>query len=133
MRTIARLCLAVLALAALAGCATIVEGTDQTINVQVEPKSAVCKVSQKTLVIATIDDGGGQILVPKSKDALALECTAEGYERQALNIESSASGWGVVGCFLIDLCITDYSTGALNKYPEAITVKLQPVVAEPSS
>ena len=35
-----------------------------------------------------------------------------------------ASTMGVIGCFLIDLCITDYSTGALNKYPESVKVTL---------
>ncbi len=32
----------------------------------------------------------------------------------------------MVGCIFIDLCITDYSTGALNKYPTQITVALTP-------
>jgi hypothetical protein len=72
-----------------------------------------------------MDKGGGQVQVPKSRDDISVECAAPGYEKQTMNIESSASGWGVVGCFLIDLCITDYSTGALNKYPKTISVKLK--------
>lgn len=110
---------------ALAACASIVEGTDQTVNMQVSPDTAVCKLSQKGSVIATIDKGGGQVQVPKSRDDISVDCDAPGYDRQTVNIESSASGWGVVGCFLIDLCITDYSTGALNKYPKSITIKLR--------
>lgn len=115
--------LAIMLLAA--GCASIVEGTDQTLNMNVLPKSAACTISQKGDVIATLSNGGGQVEVPKSKDDLDIDCTAPGYERQAMSVESSASGWGVVGCFLIDLCITDYSTGALNKYPKSITVNLR--------
>jgi hypothetical protein len=109
----------------LPGCASIVEGTDQTVNVQVSPENAVCQISQKGSVIATLDKGGGQVQVPKSKDDLGVDCSAPGFERQTVSIESSASGWGVVGCFLIDLCITDYATGALNKYPKSISVRLR--------
>jgi hypothetical protein len=124
----------VIVCAVLSGCASIVEGTDQTLNVQVSPETAVCKLTQKGSVIATIDKGGGQVQVPKSRDDIAVDCIAPGYERQAMNIESSASGWGVVGCFLIDLCITDYSTGALNKYPKSISIKLrQQANANPNS
>ncbi len=54
-----------------------------------------------------------------------MSCSADGYQKQNLTIESSASGWGVLGCFLIDLCITDYSTGALNKYPKSLKIALQ--------
>jgi len=121
------------ALMLLSGCASIVEGTDQTVTMNISPTSAVCSVSQKGNVIATLDNGGGQVQVPKSKNDLGINCSAEGFKKQSMSIESSASGWGVVGCFLIDLCITDYSTGALNKYPKTITVNLQPqVVAAPA-
>lgn len=130
VRLVAFLCMG----AALVGCASIVEGTDQTVNMQISPDTAVCKLSQKGSVIATIDKGGGQVQVPKSRDDIAVDCAAPGYERQAMNIESSASGWGVVGCFLIDLCITDYSTGALNKYPKAISIKLRQIAsAQPTT
>jgi hypothetical protein len=108
----------------LAGCASIVEGTSQEVSMQISPDTAVCKLSQKGNVIATIDDGGGPVQIPKSKDAVSVECTAVGYEKQVMSIDSSASGWGIVGCFLIDLCVTDYSTGALNKYPTSINVRL---------
>jgi hypothetical protein len=111
----------------ISGCATIVEGTDQTIDVQVSPATASCTVTQKAAVIATLDRSGGQIRVPKSKEAIFVDCMAQGFEPQRIGIESSASGWGVVGCFLIDFCITDYATGALNKYPMTITVRLKQV------
>ncbi len=115
----------IVALLLIAGCATIVEGTDQYIDVQLSPDTAFCDISQKGSVIESIDNGGGQVEIPKSRHDIFFECSAEGYQDQKYSIESSASGWGVVGCFLIDLCITDYSTGALNKYPETINIKLK--------
>ena len=60
-------------------------------------------------------------------------CNAPGYKEQFVKIESSASGWGVASCFLVDLCITDYSTGALNKYPESLTISLTPLNAKPDT
>ena len=106
----------------LGSCASIVEGTDQTVYFEVSPEAATCSVNQKGNTIATLKDGGGQVVIPKSRTNLAVTCQAKGYKKQNLSIESSASGWGVVGCFLIDLCITDYSTGALNKYPKSIRI-----------
>lgn len=117
--------LVLLTAALLSGCATIVEGTDQNINVQLSPDTATCQISQKSSIIATVGNGGGQVSVPKSRKDLLFSCSADGYQKQNLTIESSASGWGIVGCFLIDLCITDYSTGALNKYPKSLNIALQ--------
>ncbi len=117
--------LVLLTAALLSGCATIVEGTDQKINVQLSPDTATCQISQKGSLIATVSNGGDQVSIPKSRKDLLFSCSADGYQKQNLTIESSASGWGVLGCFLIDLCITDYSTGALNKYPKSLKIALQ--------
>ncbi len=117
--------LVLLTAALLSGCASTVEGTDQTIDVQLSPDTATCQISQKGSIIATVGNGGDQVLIPKSRKDLFITCSADGYKKQNLTIESSASGWGVLGCFLIDLCITDYSTGALNKYPKSIKIALQ--------
>jgi hypothetical protein len=115
----------------LSSCASIVEGTDQTVSFQVSPNTAVCQVSQKGKTIGTVQNGGGQLNVSKSRKDLHVQCAANGYQKQAINLESSASGWGIVGC-LIDFCITDYSTGALNKYHEAVTIALQPTQTPPT-
>jgi hypothetical protein len=115
----------------LSSCASLVEGTDQTLSFQVSPNAAVCHVSQKGKTIGTLQNGGGQLNVSKSRKDLHVQCSANGYQKQAINLESSASGWGMAGC-LIDLCITDYSTGALNKYDEAVTIALQPNQTSPT-
>ena len=47
------------------------------------------------------------ITIPRSKDDIRFKCSADGYQTRDLRMVSSASGWGVVGCVLIDLCITD--------------------------
>ena len=111
---------------ALSACASIVEGTDQSIAVNLSPENATCAVYREGAQLSTISKDHRFINISKSKNDLVIECEAPDYHDEAINLESSASGWGVVGCFLIDLCITDYSTGALNKYPETITITLAP-------
>ena len=118
--------LVLLTVALLSGCASIVEGTDQYINVQLSPDTATCQISQKGSIIASVSNGGGQVSIPKSREDLLFSCSADGHQKQDLTIESSASGWGVFGC-LIDLCITDYATGALNKYPKSLNIALQKI------
>jgi hypothetical protein len=110
----------------LSACATIVEGTDQSIMVNLSPENATCKVTREGTQLASISGDNKFINISKSKNDLIIECEAPNHYDEIIPLESSASGWGVVGCFLIDLCITDYSTGALNKYPESINITLAP-------
>lgn len=123
----------VLIMSSLYGCASIVEGTDQTMVVKLSPEEATCDVTRKGVSVATISGSNRMLNVSKSKNDLLFTCNAPGYKEQFVKIESSASGWGVVGCILIDLCITDYSTGALNKYPETLTISLSPSDARPGT
>ena len=111
----------------LGACASIIEGTDQIMTVNLTPKEAVCEVKRKGAVVGKISASDYSLTVSKSKNDLLFVCNAPGYREQFVKIESSASGWGIASCFLVDLCITDYSTGALNKYPEVLTIALTPV------
>jgi Short C-terminal domain len=114
----------------LASCASIVEGTDQSIAVNLSPENASCRVIRQGSQVASISRTNRFLNLSKSKYDLIIECQAKGYLDDSISIESSASGWGVVGCFLIDLCITDYATGALNKYPKTINIALTPTTFE---
>ena len=108
----------------LSACASIVEGTDQSITVSLTPEKATCIVTRKGTQLGSLSQKNKIIKVSKSKNDLEIECQAPGHIAENLTVESSASGWGVVGCILIDLCITDSATGALNKYPEQIAIAL---------
>lgn len=112
----------------LTSCASIIEGTDQVVGFQVSPNTATCSVTQKGELLGTLKNGGGQLDVPKSHTDLTVDCQAPGHERQVVKLESSPSGWGIAGC-LIDLCITDYSTGALNSYDEDVSIALRTATA----
>lgn len=71
--------------------------------------------------------------VGKSRKDLIITCMAQGYDVKTVRIESSTSGWGVAGAVTLDLGITDYMTGALNKYPESISVVLIPIGSMPGA
>ena len=121
---------AIVACIAISGCASIVEGTDQTITLNIAPDEATCIINDhEGNQIASVTKNSNQAVIPKSRHEIYVICSAPGYVEQTTMVDSSASGWGVAGCFLIDLCITDYSTGALNKYPEHVDVTLVPDVA----
>lgn len=109
---------------AAGGCASIVEGTSQTILVNMTPDTAQCVATRQGSQVGLVSGSARQLPVSKSRHDLWLRCTAPGYETSDVKVESSASGWGVAGGIAFDLGITDYMTGALNKYPEAVTVAL---------
>ena len=110
--------------ASVVGCATFVEGTDQTIFVNLSPSTATCAVMRKGEAIASVSDTSNVINITKSRRDIFSNANAPGYQRRVLRVESGASGWGLAGCALYGACLADYSTGALNKYPESVSVVL---------
>lgn len=113
-----------LILGSVTGCASIVEGTNQTITVNMQPETSQCIATRQGSQVGIVNASMRQLPVTKSRHDLWLRCAAEGYETSDIKVESSASGWGVAGGIALDLGITDYMTGALNKYPESVTVGL---------
>ncbi len=110
----------------LTGCASITQGTSQTLIFNIEPKEARCVVTR---------DGDGQLgvlsqsqntlQVSKDKDDIVVNCKAEGYKPFATKIASSATGAGVAGAVFIDLGVVDLATGAMWKYPEQHNISLE--------
>ena len=69
-------------ISSLYGCASIVEGTDQTLIVDLSPKEAACDVKRKGVSVATISGSNRSLNVSKSKDDLLFTCNAPGYKEQ---------------------------------------------------
>ena len=124
---------AVVFASSLYGCASIIEGTSQTLFVELSPKETTCDVQREGASIARVTGSNPSMNISKSKEDVIFICNAPGHKEQFVKIESSASGWGIVSCFLVDLCITDYSTGALNKYPKTLSISLAPIEGESTS
>ncbi|SFI86630.1 PEGA domain-containing protein [Albimonas pacifica] len=124
---VARL-VAALALAALAGCATITHGSTDTVSIDTRPSGASCTVTQGGAQVARVDPTPGTIMVPKSKHDLAVRCEKEGYqpavgsvgsEFQAMTFGNIVFG-GVIGVAV------DAASGAMNDYEPMVTIALLP-------
>lgn len=124
MRKILVAATGVIALTA-AGCATIVEGTSQKINLVVTPESAQCTGWRKGAQVGSYDSVTHMLQVTKSRNDLEIKCVATGYKPKDFRLVSGATGWSVSGALLLDAGIVDYATGALNKYDDTVTVVLE--------
>ncbi|MFD2262599.1 hypothetical protein ACFSM5_06845 [Lacibacterium aquatile] len=115
-------------LIALSGCATIVEGTSQSVLVKTEPAEAKCEVSKNGSVLAVANPTPASVVLSKSKDDLQVNCQKTGYRNadgkltssfQAMTLGNILLG-GVVGA------VIDQGSGAANQYEPEILVFLNP-------
>lgn len=124
-----------LALIALTSCASIVDGSNQSLSVETishgrEVAGANCtlKNDKGTWFVST----PGTVTVHRSYDDLNVKCTDAGYEPALITSASSTKGMafgnilfgGLIGAGI------DMSTGAAYDYPSLITV---PMMADPQS
>lgn len=108
--------------ASLAGCASITEGTDQRLTVAAPP-DAVCSISRKGETLAQGFPGGASVTVSKSRNPITVRCETTKAAGEAV-AESGVTRAGVAGALMFDGGLTDYMTGALNAYPDIISVTL---------
>ncbi len=113
------------------GCATVFEGTTQDVFFVMEPRNAVCTVSRKAESLGSVSAANPVMRLTKSRNAIDVRCAAPDHREQTLLIDSSATVGGVSSIVFFDLGLTDWASGAMNKYPERITVTLTPL-APPS-
>jgi len=112
--------------ACCAGCATIVEGTTQTITVDVSPATGSCIVSRQGEQLGISTPEKRAVTISKSQHDLQFSCSAPGYQSKTDILTSNMAAATVASFFLLDLGIVDAATGAWKKYPERISVILQP-------
>lgn len=115
-------------LLAAGGCATIVEGGDDTVTVDTRPPGAVCAIERDGATIAFINPTPGTISVEKSKDDLHVSCELEGYQPSVGVISSTFQPMtfgniifgGVIGVAV------DAASGAFNDYPPLVSITMVP-------
>ncbi|MBN8955255.1 MAG: hypothetical protein J0H17_01435 [Rhizobiales bacterium] len=115
-----------------AGCATIVEGTTQPIRVEANAPNFRCQVSRNGEMLGESTSQQPMVTVSKSKDDLMISCAAPGYQERAETLSSNLSSATVASFFLLDFGIVDAATGAWKKYPDRITLLLQPSMPPPA-
>jgi hypothetical protein len=119
---------AILAFAlALAGCATITKGTTQTVAIDTPGvPGATCTIQTQSGPRGVVTPGS--VVLDKSSSPLPITCTKECYVMGSSIIpsgtEAMAAGNVVFGGF-IGLGV-DAATGAMNKYPDIVTVAMTP-------
>ena len=126
---------AILATLPLAGCATLVEDSSQTINFQaVGATDVMCDVDSGQVKYTVRPPQ--TITVKKSKLDLNLTCMAAGNRVQTMSVPSSLSGWtfgNIVGGGVIPGTLYDGETGAMFKYPEVVIIDFSGTVARVDS
>jgi hypothetical protein len=117
----------------LGGCASIVEGTTETVAVTTPPADGakcVLKSSEGTYYVTT----PGNALVHKTKNDLTVECDKDGFQHASLKVPAkfgattlgNVLAGGVIGIGV------DAATGANYSYPTAIAVPMASNTATPA-
>ncbi len=133
MFKIAARIVAVGALIALGGCASIVSKSSWPVTIQSTPTEAKCTISKQngvavqtglTPMTVTLSSSDGYF----SRARYILSCQKDGYEPALTNFEGSVSGWYAAGNLvfggLIGYLIVDPATGAMYKLDETYSVAL---------
>ncbi len=108
------------------GCASITQGTSQTILFNLEPETAVCIAKRDGEgEIGTITANNNSLQVSKDKDDIIIRCKAPGYKNKSVRMVSSTQAAGVIGGAFLDLGITDMLTGAMWKYEGSLKIALE--------
>jgi hypothetical protein len=127
MRTIA--CWIVIALALqVSGCATLTQGTSQTVTVHTDPAGAICTLTRDAQPVAVVNPTPGSVPVGKARGSVAIGCTKAGYLEAAGSLASEFQPMtfgnilfgGIVGV------VVDAASGAMHRYPESVTITLVP-------
>ena len=116
---------AVVAASLLSACASITDGTTQTVVFHLTPSDTRCVVSRDGEQLGTVSGRQNTITLGKGAKDVIVNCAAVGYENATHRLVSKTQTSGVVGGFFLDLGITDMITGAMWKYPNDINIVLE--------
>ncbi len=118
---------AVLALVALLpACATVVEGTSDTVTLSTTPTGATCTVDRNGERVAAVAATPASVRISKSRHDLDVTCAKKGYRPATAAASSSFTGatfgnvlvGGVVGV------VVDAASGANNRYRSEVRLDL---------
>ena len=129
LRGMGRLTCAAAALA-LSGCATITQGSKQSVYFNTAPTGAKCSIERTGDGILYPEFITPQSLeVSKDKDELIIKCRKPGYEDAFIRTDSTFQSWTlgnllIGGIFGLGL---DFASGAANQYPGQVVIPLKPL------
>lgn len=113
---------------ALPGCATLVEGTSQSMTVTTNPAGASCTLDRQGERLGAIAPTPGTLRVDKSKNDMAVTCAKEGYQTATTSHSPKFVGTtfgNLIAGGLIGV-VVDAASGANFRYPDEVRVDLAP-------
>jgi hypothetical protein len=124
--------LPLLGLLLTSACASITQGTTQSVSVVTEPPGANCIISREGAQVAVVNPTPGTIRIDKSSRALDLRCTLDNHEPGLTSVASSVQAM-TAGNILVGGAIglaVDAATGAMHQYPQNVSMSLRRTVSE---
>lgn len=107
------------------GCASITDGTSQTLLFNLTPSDTRCTVARDGNELGSVTGSQNTITVSKGAKDIIVNCTATGYASKTQRLVSKTQTAGVVGGLLLDFGITDMLTGAMWKYPTDVSIVME--------
>lgn len=110
----------------LAGCATIFEGTSQSVAIATDPPGADCTIDRKGARVGQVNPTPGSIHLDKSKEDLAVLCRRPGYQTATVSHSPKFQGTtfgNIIAGGLIGVAV-DAASGANFSYPTEIRVTM---------
>ncbi|MDH3719660.1 MAG: hypothetical protein OES79_16180 [Planctomycetota bacterium] len=103
----------------LGGCATIVRGTDQMVQIDSKPPGAACELMNREKIVASVLETPQSVTVPKSRHPLEIRCRKVGIGNAVAvmpsQIDLTTTGNLIAGG--IPGLVIDGVSGAMNRYP----------------
>lgn len=125
---------ALLALVLLPGCATLIDGTDQTVTLRTAPVGAACTIQSGADIVGRIAATPGTILVHREKQDLAVVCQKPGWNTVVTTIPSRFTGVTAGNVLIGGLIgvVVDEATRANYRFRDDTTILLTPATAAKS-
>ncbi len=107
-------------------CASIIDGTSQTLTINTTPEGADCALNREGRTIGRIEPTPGSVVVEKTKHDIFVECNKQGYHTAKFINESGTAGatWGNIAAGGLIGWGVDSASGADNKYTEIMNISL---------
>ncbi len=111
----------------LAGCATIADGTQQTISLDSNVEGALCGISQNGQEIVAAAPVPTTHLLPRVSGNLIVTCTADGYETSTVALMSGKNPKTVVLAMPVMLfnAGADRALGGIDEYQDRAYIHLK--------
>jgi uncharacterized protein YceK len=127
--------LAAFAAVALSGCATVMEGTAQSVAVSTNPAGASCTIDRASTRLGAVPSTPGSIHMDKSKNDLTVTCTKQGYQpatiSQSPRFQGTTFGNIILGGGIG--AIVDAASGANYEYPAQVNLSLSTLEPVPAA